>query len=76
MEVISKDIIFVLLKHIYQTLKTKTMRTKKPKWKHFRHLTKVAFENPLRPLVELCCSETSLDYVTEDTRRFIRGNHV
>ena len=49
------------------------MKVKKLKRWKFRHLTDEAFKNPLMPLVELCCSETSLDYVAEDTHRFIRA---
>ena len=49
------------------------MKVKKLKRSAFRHLTDDEFKNPLRPLVELCCSETSLDYVTEETHRFIRA---
>lgn len=49
------------------------MKIKKLKRRKFRHLTNEEFENPLIALVELCCSETSLDYVVEDTHRFIRA---
>ena len=49
------------------------MGIQKLKRRNFRHLTDNEFENPLLPLVELCCSETSLDYVVEDTHRFIRA---
>ncbi|MEC3879816.1 hypothetical protein [Parapedobacter sp. 10938] len=49
------------------------MEIKKLKRRKFRHLTDEEFENPLIALVELCCSETSLDYTAEDTHRFIRA---
>ncbi len=49
------------------------MKTKRLKRKNFRHLTDEEFENPLLPLVHLCCSETSLHHVVDDTHRFIRA---
>lgn len=49
------------------------MEIKKLKRRNFWHLTDHEFENPLFPLVELCCSETSLTYVVDDTNRFIRA---
>ena|SRR5690606_34931916 len=49
------------------------MGIQKLKRRKFRYLTDEEFENPLIALVELCCSETSLDYVAEDTHRFIRA---
>ncbi len=49
------------------------MKIKKFKRRKFRHLTDEDLKNPLLPLVELCCSETSLNYVAEDTHRFIRA---
>lgn len=51
------------------------MKIKKLKRKNFRHLTDEEFQNPLIALVELCCSETSLDYVVEDTHQFIRATN-
>ncbi len=49
------------------------MKIKKLKKRNLRQLTGKEFKNPLLPLVELCCSETSLDYLVEDTHRFIRA---
>ncbi|WP_353127341.1 hypothetical protein [Parapedobacter pyrenivorans] len=50
------------------------MKTKKPKWRHFNHLTKEEFENPLLPLLELCCSATSLEYHRSDIHHFARAS--
>lgn len=75
MHKISKDSIFVLFNFILLNLKKPEpmKKAKKLKWKHFRHLTSEEFDNPLLPLIELCCSETDLYYLREDTHRFIRA---
>ena len=51
------------------------MKIKKLKPKNFQHLTEAELRTPLLPLVELCCSETSLDYVAAETHRFIRATN-
>jgi len=51
------------------------MKIKKLRKRKFRHLTDEQFKNPLLPLVELCCSETSLDYLAEETHQFIRATN-
>lgn len=51
------------------------MKIKKLKRRKFQYLTKEEFDNPLLPLVALCCSETSLDYAVGDTHQFIRATN-
>jgi len=48
-------------------------KNQKPKKKTLSHLTPQEFDNPLLPLVQICCSETDIAYLRDDIHRFIRA---